>query len=67
MGLSEVVIALGKKPGGDEDAERTEAAKAVAAALGIKLSDAKALALSDALEEHRACCDMAGEEEEEDE
>lgn len=70
MGLGEVVIELGKKKPGmmeDEDKERIDAAKAVAMALGVKLSDEKALALSDALEEHRACCDMMNEEDDEDE
>lgn len=66
-GLGGIVVELGKPSGESEsdDAERIDAAKAVAAALGVKISDEKALALSDALEEHRACCDMAGEDDDE--
>ena len=64
-GLGGIVVELGKPSGGDGEGERVEAAKAIAAALGVKLSDEKAMALSDALEEHRACCDMEGEDEDE--
>lgn len=64
-GLGGIVVELGKPSGESDDSERIDAAKAVAAALGVKLSDEKALMLSDALEEHRACCDMAGEDDDE--
>lgn len=64
-GMGEVVIELGKRPESESvDQERIAAAKAVASVLGIKLDDEKALALSDALEEHAACCSMGEEEEE---
>lgn len=54
-------VEMGKddgEEGGDMAQAKLDAAKAVMAA--IKAGDAQAL--SDALEEHRACCDAEGEE-----
>lgn len=51
-------VDMSKEEGGDMAQAKLDASKAVMAA--IKAGDAQAL--SDALEEHRACCDAEGEE-----
>lgn len=57
-GSGEMEMSKDDEEGGDMAQAKLDAAKAVLAA--FKAGDAQAL--SDALEEHRACCDAEGEE-----
>ena len=72
-GMGELVIELGKKKPKPDDmaeemaddmaTEKLDALKMIGKSLGVSLSDEKAQALGDALQEYQACCEMDSDEE----